>query len=109
MNYKSLDRLLRPLGITRNQKCYPTLVLCLALVCSRPDSLQALSKEVYMPVSKASGLTWKSVEDVIRRASTLAWEVNPKRVQELAGYPLARRPTAGAFLEMLYNAMEQEQ
>lgn len=107
MNHKVIDGLLRPLGITRNQKCYPALVLCLQIIFSQPDHLQALQKEVYMPVSEMTGLTWKSVENVIRRASALAWQTNPERVQELAGYPLTRRPTPGALLEMLDHALVQ--
>lgn len=94
-------------GITRYRKGYPVLIRCPDPVQTQPDRLQALQKEIYMPVADAMGLRWKSVESVIRRAAALAWKVNPERVQELAGYPLAKRPTAGAFLEMLCNALTQ--
>lgn len=94
-------------GITRYRKGYPVLIRCPDLVQTQPDRLQALQKEIYMPVADTMGLRWKSVESVIRRAAALAWKVNPERVQELAGYPLAKRPTAGAFLEMLCNALTQ--
>lgn len=104
---EKFDRLLRPLGITRYRKGYPVLIRCPDLVQTQPDRLQALQKEIYMPVADAMGLRWKSVESVIRRAAALAWKVNPERVQKLAGYPLAKRPTAGAFLEMLCNALTQ--
>ena len=100
--------LLRPLGITRYRKGYPVLIRCLALVQAQPDRLQALQKEIYMPVADVSGMTWKSVESVIRRSAALAWKINPAQVQALAGYPLTKRPTAGAFLEMLCNVLEPE-
>ena len=36
----------------------------------------------------------------------LAWKTDLEKVQVLAGYPLDHRPTAGQFLEMLYNAAD---
>lgn len=40
-----------------------------------------------------------------RRASKVAWDLCPERVQELAGYPLNGRPSAVTMLELLYNGV----
>ena len=40
-----------------------------------------------------------------RRASKVAWDLCPDRVQELAGYPLNGRPSAVTMLELLYNGV----
>ena len=42
---------------------------------------------------------------VTRRASKVAWDLCPDRVQELAGYPLNGRPSAVTMLELLYNGV----
>lgn len=104
MTDTQFDRLLRPLGITRTKSDYYTLRQCMALICAQPDRLRALQKEVYLPVAEASGHAWRAVESAVRRAAKLAWKTAPEKVQALAGYPLDCRPTAGQFLEMLYNA-----
>ena len=38
-------------GITRYRKGYPVLIRCPDLVQTQPDRLQALHKEIYMPVA----------------------------------------------------------
>ena len=45
------------------------------------------------------------VKTEIRRASKVAWDLCPERVQELAGYPLNGRPSAVTMLELLYNGV----
>lgn len=52
---EKFDRLLRPLGITRYRKGYPVLIRCPDLVQTQPDRLQALQKEIYMPVAGYHG------------------------------------------------------
>lgn len=46
-----------------------------------------------------------SSADSRRRASKVAWDPCPDRVQELAGYPLNGRPSAVTMLELLYNGV----
>ena len=46
-----------------------------------------------------------SPADSRRRASKVAWDLCPERVQELAGYPLNGRPSAVTMLELLYNGV----
>ena len=108
MNIVKVNRILRLLGITRNFRAYPILVDCLARVHDDPSSLEAVTKEVYMPVAESYiGISWKGVQSAIRRAVNLAWEQKPDFLQELAGHPLKKRPTAAHFLELLYRATEE--
>ena len=39
------------------------------------------------------------------RASKVAWDLCPDRVQKLAGYPLNGRLSAVTMLELLYNGV----
>ena len=49
---------------------------------------------------------WRAVESAVRRTAKLAWKTDPEKVQVLAGYQLDHRPTAGQFLEMMYDAAD---
>lgn len=105
MNIVKVNRALRLLGITRNFRAYPILVDCLARIHDDPSSLEAVIKEICMPVGEAYiGISWKGVQSAIRRAAALAWEQDPDLLQKLAGHPLKKRPTASQFLKLLYNA-----
>lgn len=70
------------------------------------DKIRLISKRTHLPVAEASGHAWRAVESAVRRTAKLAWKTDPEKVQVLAGYPLDHRPTAGQFLEMLYNAAD---
>lgn len=94
---------LRPLGITRNMKAYTILTSCLLRICEQEDRLEAVQKEVYEPLAQQNGCTWTAIQSTLRRAAQTAWTTNPTQLQELAGYPLSRCPSAVQFLEMLYN------
>ena len=100
-----VDGVLRPLGITRNMRAYHTLSEALRLICEQEDRLEAVQKEVYEPVAEHQNIKWVAVQSAVRRAAKLAWETNPERVRELAGYPLIGCPSAVQFLEMVYNVV----
>ena len=99
------DTVLRPLGITRNMKAYRILNDALCLICEQEDRLEAVQKEIYEPLADHYHCNWTAVQSTIRRAAQTAWNTNPERVQQLAGYPLTGTPSAVQFLEMLYNAL----
>ena len=46
-----VNDLLRPMGITRNMSAYSILQQCLELICEKEDRLQAVEKDVYMPIA----------------------------------------------------------
>ena len=82
-----INDVLRYVGITRNMNAYIILSQALTLIAD---------KKLYEP---------KAVQSTIRRASMVAWDLCPERVQELAGYPLNGRPSAVTMLELLYNGV----
>lgn len=96
-----INDLLRPMGITRNMSAYSILQQCLELICEQEDRLQAVEKDVYMPIADHP----KAIQSTIRRAAQTAWATSPAQVQHLAGYPLTGCPSAVQFLELLYNGM----
>lgn len=91
-----INDLLRPMGITRNMSAYSILQQYLELICEQEDRLQAVEKDVYMPIADRKQCDPKAIQSTIRRAAY---------VQQLAGYPLTGTPFAVQFLEMLYNTL----
>lgn len=100
-----INDVLRYIGITRNMNAYIVLSQAITLIDEDEDRLLAVEKEIYTPIANKKMYEPKAVQSTIRRASKMAWELCPDRVQELAGYPLTGLPSAVPFLELLYNAV----
>lgn len=100
-----INDVLRYVGITRNMNAYIILSQALTLIAEDEDRLQAVEKEVYTPIADKKLSDPKAAQSTIRRASKVAWDLCPDRVQELAGYPLNGRPSAVTMLELLYNGV----
>lgn len=97
------------MGITRASKSSRILYECIALIFEQEDRLEAVQKEVYMPIAEQRHCKWLAkwlaIQSAVRRAAEKAWTTNPQRVQEMAGYPLTGCPSAVQFFEMIYNAV----
>ena len=100
-----INDVLRYVGITRNMNAYIILSQALTLIAEDEGRLRAVEKEIYTPIADKKLYESKAVQSTIRRASKVAWDLCPDRVQELAGYPLNGRPSAVTMLELLYNGV----
>ena len=100
-----INDVLRYVGITRNMNAYIILSQALTLIAEDENRLRAVEKEIYTPIADKKMYEPKAVQSTIRRASKVAWDLCPDRVQELAGYPLNGRPSAVTMLELLYNGV----
>lgn len=100
-----INDVLRYVGITRNMNAYIILSQALTLIAEDEDRLRAVEKEIYTPIADKKLYESKAIQSTIRRASKVAWDLCPDRVQELAGYPLNGRPSAVTMLELLYNGV----
>ena len=100
-----INDVLRYVGITRNMKAYIILSQALTLIAEDEDRLRAVKKEIYTPIADKNPYGPIAVQSTIRRASKIAWDLYPERVQALAGYPLNGRPSAVTMLELLYNGV----
>ena len=101
-----INDVLRYVGITRNMNAYMILSQALTtLIAEDEDRLRAVEKEIYTPIADKTLRRPRAVQSTVRRASKVAWDFFPDRVQELAGYPLNGRPSAVTMLELLYNGV----
>ena len=91
-----INDVLRYVGITRNMNAYIILSQALTLIAEDEDRLRAVEKEIYTPIADKKLYEPKAVQRTIRRASKVAWDLCPERVQEL---PISK------LLELLYNGV----
>ena len=103
--YEHIDKVLRPLGITRSMRSYRMLCDCILQIFDREDRLESAQKEIYLPVSASRSCDWSAVQSAVRRAAGTAWRTNPAQLQKMAGYPLTGCPSAVQFLEIVYTAV----
>ena len=89
--------------VERAMICYTLKGVMEICRLSRQPKTNALTDCIYH--SQAPCRPLLSPADSRRRASKVAWDRCPDRVQELAGYPLNGRPSAVTMLELLYNGV----
>lgn len=103
----TLPALLDRLCIPREFLGYEYLCRALELRLDQPDG--QLTKWLYPEVAKTFGTNWKSVDRNIRTAVGAGWKRGGRPVlEELAGMPLRRKPSNGAFLKILVRALQTE-
>lgn len=101
MNYLFIYQELQALGVTANYKGYKQLALAVQLALQQEERLNHVTKELYWAVAGRLGCGRFSIERNIRTAAHIAWQTNPSRLQELAGYPLYAAPSASQFISIL--------
>ncbi len=92
---------LRPFGITRRYKGFKHTVFAIYLSVTEEDRMEAVTKEIYMETASHFGCKWTCVERNIRTAVSRAWQTNPQRLEQMAGYPLSGPPTSSEFIDIV--------
>ena len=64
-----------------------------------------VTKRLYPDVARQYHTKWQRVERNIRTVIAIAWTENRPLLEELAGYPLSRRPQPVQFLSILTSAL----
>jgi len=78
--FVQLNKVLRPFGITRNLRSHQLLCDCLERIFEQEDRLNAVQKEIYMPIGEMRRCDWSAVQSAVRRAAQTAWQNNPDAV-----------------------------
>jgi two-component system response regulator (stage 0 sporulation protein A) len=104
---KDTINLLYHLGITPSYRGYRQLVLALELLREDEDLLYQ-TMNFYTTVAERNHSSCASVERNIRTLATRAWNVNPKLLKRVAGYPLKNKPANAEFLSILLNYSYQK-
>lgn len=98
---------LRVLGITPKYCGYMQSILAVELILEDETRLLNITKEVYWKVADLCGCNRCDIERNLRTISRRAWKVNPARLEEIAGYPLASPPTASEFVTILATHIQR--
>lgn len=100
---KSLSEIalvLRRFGLYRHYKGSPRLAYAVYLVLENECRLEAVIKEVYMPVAEKFDCSWSAVERSLRVAVSRAWIKNYDELCEIAGTKLKLPPTPAELLDI---------
>lgn len=106
MQIRTYD-LLHQLGVTANYTGFFHTACAVAMAKQQPDRLLLVTKWLYPDIARQFGTTWQCVERNIRTVISLAWARNRKRLEELAGYPLEKKPSVGQFIAILVYHLDR--
>ena len=102
METLEIDRLIRSLGIGATYRGYRYLSYGIYLCLQDENYLLSVSKLLYPQIARTFCTTSCSVERDIRTVIKVCWERgNKEYLRELAIYPLADRPPASEFIDIL--------
>lgn len=103
------ERVVRSLGLYKRSAAGRYLILAVALARMDETLLHHVTKGLYIDVARACGpgVTWKTVERGLRVARDAIWDTeNREQLEELVGYRIRKRPSAGELVEAICFGME---
>ncbi len=101
-------KILHDFCIFSNCRGYKQTYVAVNMAIRDPESLVLISKRLYRDVAKDQDTEGNCVERNIRTVSRAAWKNNRGLLEELAGGPLTRAPTAAQFISILVAYVTKE-
>ena len=98
---KEVYGVIRRLGVTSKYKGYYYLAEAVNMVMEQKDEQMRITKDIYPCLSGKFKSTPSNVERDIRTAINACWKLNKKGMDEIAGHPLAYKPTNSEFIDMV--------
>lgn len=102
-----IEELLDGLHINRRYTGRKQLVEAVLLAMEDEGRLLRMDRLIYAAVAEQCGGTSGSVSRNIRTVATRTWDLYPELLQELAGYPLDRAPTASEMVELILTHVQR--
>ena len=97
----AIRRLLLKLGATPRYIGFEYVLHAIVLSLETSQYLLSVTKELYPDVAKKYHTTIYSVERDIRTVITIIWKRNPVLLNQIAGYPLDKKPAVGEFIAIM--------
>lgn len=102
MNTLEIEMLIRSLGIGATYRGFRYLSYGIYLCIQDENYLLAVNKLLYPQIARTFHTTCSNVERNIRTVIKICWDRgNKDRLQELAFYPLEKRPAVSEFIDIL--------
>lgn len=107
---KNIYGTIRKLGITSKYKGYLYVADAIHLEMELQEQPIRITKDIYPYLARKYKTTPMNIEHNIRTVINVCWETNRNGMDEIAGYPLACKPTNSEFIDMVaYYLSEEEQ
>ncbi len=106
-NSQLISETLQSLGITKRYKGYRQLLLSVELALDDESRLLYVTEGIYHQVADICNCDYRNVERNIRTVANHAWEVNSKKLTEIAGYTLVSIPSVSEFIDILAIYVER--
>ena len=97
----AVRRLLLRLGATPRYIGFDYVIHAIILSLEDSQYLLSVTKELYPDVARKYHTTICSVERDIRTVITTIWKRNPHLLNQIAGYPLTKKPAVGEFIAIM--------
>lgn len=101
VSIKEIERHLRCLGIARHYKGFSRFAYAVYLVIENESRLEAVVKEIYMPVAEFFGCSWAAVERSLRSVCACVWGERCNRIYEETGIKFRRYPIPSELLDIV--------
>lgn len=98
--YLKISLTLKKVGIRRHYKGYPRMAYAIYLVMEDESRLEAMMKEVYMPVAEKYTCSWESVERSMRSLRDMIWKNYREQLCAMTGFELTEPPQESYLLEI---------
>lgn len=89
------------LGITANYDGFYQTVYAVKLAVDEPERLQSVTNCIYPEVAAKYNTSPDNVRKNISKICTLAWEMNPQLLSEMAMHEINKKPGTSEFLAIL--------
>ena len=97
----AVRRLLLRLGATPRYIGFDYVIHAIILSLEDSQYLLSVTKELYPDVARKYHTTICSVERDIRTVITTIWKRTPHLLNQIAGYPLTKKPAVGEFIAIM--------
>ncbi len=98
---EEIERNLRRLGIARHYKGFSRFAYAVYLVIQDESRLEAVVKEVYIPVAEFFGCSWTAVERSLRSVCACVWGEQCNKIYEETGIKFKRHPIPSELLDIV--------
>ncbi len=109
VSIEDIERHLRYLGIARHLKGFPRFAYAVYLVIQNESRLEAVVKEVYMPVAEFFGCSWPAVERSVRTVCAHIWNDKGDRIYEETGIKFQHYPIPSELLDIVSIYIKDKQ
>ena len=100
--------IIRRLGVTSKYKGYFFVTDAINLAMNYHNKPIKITKDMYPYLASKYKTTPMNIEHNIRTVINVCWEKNKKGMDEIAGYPLADKPTNSEFVDMIAYYLAEE-